>query len=97
VERVSALLLLGDVGSAQLELDLAKEAYGEARDVLGKMMPTRRVARLWRELADSLRTFGDAHGAIAAYDQALRLVGMAPRPELNTGLATLGRGTFSVS
>jgi tetratricopeptide (TPR) repeat protein len=96
VERVSALLLLGDVGTSHLDLDLAKEAYGEARDVLTRMMPTRRVARLWRELADSLRSFGDHHGAITAYDQALRLVGMAPRPEIGRDLTTLGRGTYSV-
>ncbi len=97
VERVSALLLLGDVGTAQLDLDLAKEAYGEAQDVLTRMMPTRRVARLWRELADSLRSFGDHHSAIAAYDQALRLVGIGPRPEIGRGLTTLGRGTYSVA
>ncbi len=97
VERVSALLLLGDVGTAQLDIDLAKEAYGEARDVLTRMMPTRRVARLWRELADSLRNFGDHHGAITSYDQALRLVGMAPRPEISRNLTTSGRGTYSLS
>jgi transcriptional regulator with XRE-family HTH domain len=97
VERVSALLLLGDVGTAHLNLDLAKEAYGEARDVLTRMMPTRRVARLWRELADSLRNFGDHHGAITAYDEALRLVGMAPRPEISRSLTTSGRGTYSLS
>ena len=61
------------------------------------MMPTRRVARLWRELADSLRSFGDHHSAIAAYDQALRLVGIGPRPEIGRGLTTLGRGTYSVA
>jgi Flp pilus assembly protein TadD len=60
-------------------------------------MPTRRVARLWRELADSLRNFGDQHGAITAYDQALRLVGMAPRPEISRNLTSSGRGTYSVS
>ena len=97
VDRVSALLLLGDVGTAQLHLELAHEAYGEARDVLTRMMPTRRVARLWRELADSLRSYGDHHGAITAYDQALRLVGMAPRPEIARDLTALGRGTYTVS
>ncbi len=39
VERVSALLLLGDVGTAQLEIDLAQESYGEAETVLARMMP----------------------------------------------------------
>ncbi len=97
VDRVSALLLLGDVGTAQLHLELAQEAYGEARDVLTRMMPTRRVARLWRELADSLRSYGDHHGAITAYDQALRLVGMSPRPEIGRDLTALGQGTFTVS
>lgn len=91
VERVSALLLLGDVGTAQLNLDLAKEAYAESQRVLSGMKPSRRVARLWRELGDSLRSFGDRRGALTAYDKALKILGMASRPEPNRQLTKVDR------
>jgi tetratricopeptide (TPR) repeat protein len=97
IERVSALLLLGDVGTAQLNLELAGEAYQEARTTLSRMLPTRRVARLWRELGDSLRSFGDQQAAVTAYDNALRIVGMSPRPAPVRDLSQLAKDASSVT
>ena len=80
VERASALLLLGDVGAAQLDLDLAQESYREAERVLAQMATSRTVARLWRELADAWRALGDRDRAMNAYDHSLRTLGVSPRP-----------------
>jgi transcriptional regulator with XRE-family HTH domain/Tfp pilus assembly protein PilF len=81
VEHTSALILLGDVGTAQLNMDLAQEAFTEAERVLSEMTPSRGTARLWRELGDGLRDLGETHRAIAAYDHAFRMMGIAPRPK----------------
>ena len=80
IERASALLLLGDVGAVQLDMDLALESYGEAELVLSRMKTTRRVARLWRELGDSWRDLGELHRAVRSYDRSFEIVGLAPRP-----------------
>jgi tetratricopeptide (TPR) repeat protein len=80
IERVSALLLLGDVGLAQRDLELAAESYREADRVLTVLRPSRRVARLWRELGDAWRAEGDLERAVDAYDRSLRIVRLAPRP-----------------
>jgi transcriptional regulator with XRE-family HTH domain len=80
VDHTSALILLGDVGTAQLDMDLAQEAFAEAERLLADMAPSRRAARLWRELGDGLRDLGETHRAIAAYDHGFRIVGIAPRP-----------------
>jgi transcriptional regulator with XRE-family HTH domain len=80
VEHASALILLGDVGTAQLNMELAQEAFSEAERLLSEMTPSRAVARLWRELGDGLRDLGEPHRAIAAYDQGFRILGIAPRP-----------------
>lgn len=80
VDRVSALILLGDVGTAQLEMELALEAFGEAELVLSGMPASRGTARLWREVGDGWRDLGEAHRAMAAYDQAFRIIGISPRP-----------------
>lgn len=80
IEHASALILLGDVGTAQLDMDLAQEAFGEAERVLSLVAPSRGVARLWRELGDGLRDLGETHRAIGAYDHAFRIMGIAPRP-----------------
>ena len=93
VERVSALILLGDVGTAQLDMDLAQEAFGEAQRVLSEMAPSRGVARLWRELGDGLRDLGETHRAIDAYDRSFRIMGLAPRPASSGERRRLGQGT----
>ena len=54
-DRAGALLLLGDVGVAQMNDDLASESYREMELVLRGMQPSREVARMWRSLGDSLR------------------------------------------
>ncbi len=77
VDRVGALVLLGSVGVAQLNDDLAREAFGEARRVLAKMKESRATARMWRDLGDCLRDFGDLPGAVEAYDLSLRQVGLS--------------------
>ena len=78
--RAEALILLGDVGSARFEEDLADEAFREARTVLAGMTTTREVARLWRQLGDSLRRIGDQPGALHAYDASLTIAGMPQTP-----------------
>ena len=80
IDRASALLLLGDVGLAQANEDLAEEAYREMELVLRNMEPSRAVARLWRALGDSLRTVGNMDAAVSAYDSSLSMLGMAVSP-----------------
>jgi tetratricopeptide (TPR) repeat protein len=81
VDRTEALILLGDVGAARFEEDLAHESYREAHKVLSGMEPSREVARLWRQLGDSLRRYGDQPGALTAYDAALAMTGLARTPQ----------------
>ena len=81
VDRAEALLLLGDVGAAQFQEDLAYEAYREANKVLSGMRASREVALLWRQLGDSLRRFGDQPGALTAYDASLTLAGLPRAPQ----------------
>ncbi len=83
INRAEALVLLGDVGVARGEDDLAEEAYRETERVLGEMRESRMVARLWRELGDALRERGDVNGAVNAYDNALRMTGLHRRPLSN--------------
>ncbi len=80
VDRAGALLLLGDVGAAQLDDDLAGEAYREMELVLRDMPASRSVARLWRELGDSLRAYGQIAAAVSAYDSSLSMLGLATSP-----------------
>jgi tetratricopeptide (TPR) repeat protein len=94
IEHASALILLGDVGTAQLDMDLAHEAFGEAERVLSEMTPGRAVAKLWRELGDGLRDLGEAHRAIAAYDHGFRIMGIAPRPT-PVGDLRIGRASYA--
>jgi hypothetical protein len=61
-------------------MDLAQEAFTEAERVLSLAAPSRGVVRLWRELGDGLRDLGETHRAIAAYDHAFRIMGIAPKP-----------------
>jgi transcriptional regulator with XRE-family HTH domain len=96
VERASALLLLGDVGTAQLEMDLAQESYREAELVLARMAPSRTVARLWRELGDSWRALGERDRAMSAFDCSLRTLGIAPRPTAVREASTR-QGSYSVA
>jgi tetratricopeptide (TPR) repeat protein len=79
-ERATALILLGDVGTAQFDMDLAQEAFREAEVTLSGMTPNRAVARLWRELGDGLRDLGETDRALGAYDRSFKILGMAPRP-----------------
>jgi len=81
VDRTEALILLGDVGAARFEEDLAYESYREAHKVLSGMEPSRELARLWRQLGDSLRRYGDQPGALTAYDAALAMTGLARTPQ----------------
>jgi tetratricopeptide (TPR) repeat protein len=81
IDRTEALILLGDVGAARFEEDLAHESYREAHKVLSGMDPSREVARLWRQLGDSLRRYGDQPGALTAYDAALAMTGLARTPQ----------------
>jgi transcriptional regulator with XRE-family HTH domain len=81
IDRTEALILLGDVGAARFEEDLACESYREAHKVLSSMDPSREVARLWRQLGDSLRRYGDQPGALTAYDAALAMTGFARTPQ----------------
>lgn len=94
IEHASALILLGDVGTAQLDMDLAQEAFNEAERVLSELTPSRAVARLWRELADGLRDFGESHRAIEAYDHGFRIMGIGPRPKPLVELQ-LGRTNYA--
>ncbi len=80
IDRAEALILLGDVGAARFEEDLADESYREARSVLAGMSMSRDVARLWRQLGDSLRRVGDQPGALHAYDASLTMAGMPQTP-----------------
>jgi tetratricopeptide (TPR) repeat protein len=88
-ERATALILLGDVGTAQFDMDLAQEAFREAEVTLSGMAPNRAVARLWRELGDGLRDLGETDRALSAYDRSFKILGMAPRP-LAVGERALG-------
>jgi len=81
IDRTEALILLGDVGAARFEEDLAQESYREAHKVLSGMDPSREVARLWRQLGDSLRRYGDQPGALTAYDASLTLSGLPRTPQ----------------
>ncbi len=58
IDRLSALMLLGDVEVVRQDREVALECYREAAQVLGPMAPSRAVARLWRELGDSWRSVG---------------------------------------
>ena len=93
VERVSALLLLGDICALQGNLDITEESYTEARDVLTDMKPSRRVARLWRELGDAYRDLGRFDLATSAYDRAFNLLGITPRPMSSHGEARAAAGS----
>lgn len=79
IERASALILLGDVGTAQGDLDLAHECYREVERVLRTIPPSREVARTWRALGESLRTVGELDRALDAYDSSLVMLGMVAR------------------
>ena len=83
VDRTEALILLGDVGVARYEEDLAYESYREAHKVLSGMDPSREVARLWRQLGDSLRRCGDPSGALTAYDASLAIMGLPRSPQVS--------------
>lgn len=80
VNRVSALLLLGDVGVARFDEELARDAFAETARVLAQMKESRVVAHLWRELGDSLRDWGDVEGAARAFDTSLEMIGLTKRP-----------------
>jgi tetratricopeptide (TPR) repeat protein len=80
IERASALVVLGDVGVAQDDDDLADESYREAQKVLSRMTPSRRVARLWRELGDAFRDHGDLTRSVEAFNRSLKMMGLSPRP-----------------
>jgi len=81
IDRIPALVLLGDVGVAQRDRDLSAEAYGEARRELVRLDPSRRVAHLWRELGDSLRAAQELDKAVDAYDRGMQMIGLTPRPQ----------------
>ena len=81
IDRAEALILLGDVGAARFEEDLADESYREAHKVLSGMDASREVAQLWRQLGDSLRRYGDQPGALTAYDASLTLSGLPRTPQ----------------
>lgn len=95
VERASALLLLGDVGAAQRDVDLTQEAYREAERVLTGMRPSRQVARLWRELGDAVRELGELDRAMAAYDRSFTMLGLAPRPSAHHLQARFQQGAYA--
>lgn len=79
IERASALILLGDVGTAQGDSDLAHECYREVELVLRTIPASREVARAWRALGESLRTVGERDRALDAYDTSLVMLGMVAR------------------
>jgi tetratricopeptide (TPR) repeat protein len=95
VERVSALVLLGDVESARLDVVVAREAYGEAERLLSGMSPSRALARLWRELGDACRALGEPDRAIAAYDRSLAMVGLPARPTAGPMAARSGPHSYT--
>lgn len=97
VERASALLLLGDVGTAQLDMDLAQESYRETGRVLVRMKRSRKVARLWHELGDSWRDLGDLTHAVEAYDQSFHTIGFTSRQSARAESVRTGRGAHSVT
>jgi transcriptional regulator with XRE-family HTH domain len=80
INRAEALMLLGDVGVAQFENDMAQEAYRETARVLCDLKESRMVARLWRELGDAWRDAGQVANSIGAYENSLRIVGLRRRP-----------------
>ncbi len=82
-DRAGALLLLGDVGVAQMNDDLASESYREMELVLRGMQPSREVARMWRSLGDSLRTVGNIDAAVSAYDCSLSMLGLSESPTVS--------------
>jgi transcriptional regulator with XRE-family HTH domain len=80
IERLSALMLLGDVEVARGDRDVAVECYREAAQMLAPMVPSRAVARLWRELGDCWRLVGEPDRTVEAYDRSLAMTGLVPRP-----------------
>lgn len=78
-ERPSALMLLGDVEVARGDREVALDCYREADELLVKMVPSRAVARLWRELGDCWRGLREMDRTIEAYDRSLAIAGLAPR------------------
>ena len=80
IHRANALILLGDVGVAKYDTELAHDAFEEARHILSNMEESRATARLWRDLGDSLREFNDLPGAMTAYDSSLRMIGLTRNP-----------------
>jgi transcriptional regulator with XRE-family HTH domain len=80
INRAEALMLLGDVGVAQFDQDLAHEAYRETARVLCDLKESRMVARLWRELGDAWRDAGEVQSSIGAYENSLRISGLRRRP-----------------
>jgi tetratricopeptide (TPR) repeat protein len=80
IERMSAVILLGDVEAARQDRDVAVECYREAAQELASMVPSRTVARLWRELGDSWRSVDEPDRTVEAYDRALAMAGLTPRP-----------------
>jgi len=79
VERARALVLLGDVGTAQFHVEMAREAFVEAEQVLGEMSDSRTTARLWHELGNGWRHLGETPRAVAAYDRSFEILGLMPR------------------
>lgn len=80
IERLSALMLLGDVEVVRQNSEVALECYREAAQLLTQMVSSRAVARLWRELGDSWRRVGELDRTVEAYDRSLAMAGLMPRP-----------------
>jgi tetratricopeptide (TPR) repeat protein len=92
VERVRALVLLGEVGAAQADVDLAMESFAEATQELTGMKESRTTARLWRELGDGWRRLGETRRAVAAYDRAFDSLGLGSRTTSASRPLTTDRG-----
>ena len=71
-------LLLGDVLASRGDIDAAHAAYQWSADMLGMMSASRESASVWRSLGDRMLESGDIHGAVRAYDSALREAGIRP-------------------
>lgn len=94
IERVSALLLLGDVESRR-DVDVAHQSYREAERVLSQVVPSRKIARLWRELGDAWRDLGELARSVDAYDRSLNMIGIAQRPAASPVQPRQPPGTYA--
>jgi tetratricopeptide (TPR) repeat protein len=91
-EAAQARLSLGDALAVQGRHDEAAASYLAASAVLEQCPPVRKVAVIWREVADRLAGSGQEEAALVAYRRALDSVGVRATPKPG-GVASPGHPT----